>query len=322
MPIPLSQGAVFISNDDVIGVSSMEHYIRVVENAYARYGLKKTVNLQRQNLWFGDEDKKKKSLKLLAAATPIDDVFGAYVYSGGYSQQRRWQKCFILYSFNSGNLLAVIESDRLSKLKTGAVSAVAAKHLSRKDAHDVGIFGAGKQAVTQLEGICKIRDIKKIRVYSRTESARREFCRQMTHLLGVAVEPSSDPEDLVRKSDIVITATTSKTPVFDGGLIRAGTHVIAIGAHYPEQRELDEATLRGKKVVVDTMDSVDECGEFTLAGIKKDQIHADLGDICSGIKPGRENPSEITVFKSGGRGIDYLALADFVYRQVQKTQQP
>lgn len=320
MPVALSHGALFISNEDVIGVSSMDAYIEVAEKAYANYSLKKTRHLPRQNFWFQAEDAPQKSFKLLAAATPVDDVCGAYVYSGGYRGQRGWQKCFLLYNFTSGNLAAVIECDHLSKLKTGAVSAAAAKHLARPDAHRVGVFGAGRQAVTQLQGICRVRPVDSVLVYARTESSRTEFCRKMAQGLGVKVEPAANPRQLVEASDIIVTATTSSVPVFEGAWLKEGTHVIAIGAHYPEKRELDEPTVRGSKIVVDTLESAEECGEFTLAGIRQEDLYAEFGEIAAGIKPGRENPAEITVFKSGGRGIEYLALADYVYRQVKKAQ--
>lgn len=319
MPMTLSKDAVFISNEEVMNVSSMDHYIRIVEHAYKNYGNQKTFNFQRQSLWVPDRGSQTKSIKLMASATPSDDVLGTYTYSGGYKHKRGWQKCFILFNFSRGNIIAIIESEYMSRLKTGAVSAVAAKYLSRKDAQTVGIFGAGRQAVTQLDGLCKIRKIKKILVHSRTDIARYEFCSNMSEYLGINVVPASTPQEIVENSDIIVTATTSKNPVFDGRRLNIGTHITAIGAHYPERRELDAHTMRNKKIVVDTMDSFEECGEFLLAGLTSKDIHADLGAVAAGKKPGRENPEEITVFKSGGRGIEYLALANFVYRQLKKT---
>jgi ornithine cyclodeaminase len=145
MPITLNKRAVFISNEEVISVSDMESYIEVVERAYANYGEKKSVNFQRQSLWVEVENQPKRSLKLMAAATPTENAFGGYIYSGGYRHQRGWQKCLILYDFTQGDLRAIIESEHMSWLKTGAVSAVAAKYLSRENAKTVSLFGAGKK---------------------------------------------------------------------------------------------------------------------------------------------------------------------------------
>lgn len=320
MTVPLNQDALFISNEEVVHVSDMESYIQIVEQAYADYGEKKTINFHRQNLWVPLDDQHRRSLKLMAAATPGNNILGAYVYSGGYGHSRGWQKCSILYDFNRGNLKAVIESEHLSWLKTGSVSAVAAKYLSRKDAKKVGIFGAGKQAVTQLEGLCKVRQIETIKVFSLRDSSKEEFCKKMNGKLGIDVIPAHSPQEAIRGSDIVVAATTSKFPVFDGRWLEEGVHVNAIGAHYPEIRELDEYAIRGHKVVVDTMDSLKECGEFCLSNFEERDIYAELGDVVARKKLGRMTPTEITVFKSGGRGFEYLALANYVYQKVvEKT---
>ncbi len=316
MPVTLNQRAVFISNEEVISVSDMESYIEVVEQAYKNYGEKKTVDFQRQSLWVEVENQPKRSLKLMAGATPAENALGGYIYSGGYRRQRGWQKCLILFDFTQGDVRAIIESEHMSWLKTGAVSAVAAKYLSRENAKTVGLFGAGKQAVTQLEGLCKVRQIKRVKVYSRTESSRREFCYKMSGKLGIDVVSVNSPQEAIKDADIVVAATTSKVPVFDGKWLRKGMHVNAIGAHYPEVREIDEAALRGNKVVVDLMDSVQESGEFRLAGFGEKEIFAELPDVVVGKKPGREMPTEITVFKSGGKGFEYVALGNYVYQKI------
>ncbi|MFB3885496.1 MAG: ornithine cyclodeaminase family protein [Thermodesulfobacteriota bacterium] len=316
MPVILNKRAVFISNEEVISASDMESYIEVVEEAYKNYGQKRTVDFQRQSLWVEMGNQSKKSLKLLAGATPAENVLGGYIYSGGYRHQKGWQKCLILFDFTQGDVRAIIESDHMSWLKTGAVSAVAAKYLSRENAKRVGLFGAGKQAVTQLEGLKKVRQIETVKVYSRTESSRKEFCNKMTGKLGIDVIPANSPQEAIQDADIVVTATTSKTPVFDGRLLGEGVHVTAIGAHYPEVRELDEVALRGHKVVVDLMDSVEESGEFCLGGIGEKDIFAELPDVVSGKKTGRESPAEITVFKSGGKGFECVALGSYVYQKI------
>ncbi len=316
MPIVLNQDALFIANDEVREASRMEDYVAVIERAYAAYGRGKTFDFPRHTLWAPGEKGGRKSLKLLATADPEDKTMGGYVYSGGYRHSRGWQKCFLLYDFERGHLKAVIEAEHLSWLKTGAVSAVAARHLARPDASRVGLFGAGKQAVTQLEGLCAVRPIASVKVYARRLEAREEFCRTMAERLALSVIPVSRPEDALTDSDIIVTATTAKDPLFNGTLLKEGMHVNAIGAHYQEIRELDEAALAGHKVVVDTLFCLEEAGEFVLAGLGEKDIHAELGEIVAGIKPGRTSPREITIFKSAGRGLEYLALAQHIYQRI------
>jgi ornithine cyclodeaminase/alanine dehydrogenase-like protein (mu-crystallin family) len=254
----------------------------------------------------------------MAGATPAENVLGGYIYSGGYRGQGGWQKCLALFDFTRGDVRAIIEADHLSWLKTGAVSAVAAKYLSRENSKTVCLFGSGKQAVTQLEGLRKVRQIKTVKVYSRTEGPRKEFCNRVSRKLRIDVIPANSPQEAIQDADIVVTATTSKVPVFDGRLLREGVHVNAIGAHYPEIRELDETTLRGHKVVVDLTDSVDESGEFCLSGMREKDVFAELPDVVSGKKPGRESPAEITVFKSSGKGFECVALGSYIYGEIMK----
>jgi ornithine cyclodeaminase/alanine dehydrogenase-like protein (mu-crystallin family) len=298
----------------------MDEYIATIERAYAAYGRRTSIDFPRHTLWAPAASGRRKSLKLLAAADPEDEAIGGYVYSGGYGHNRGWQKCFLLYDYERGNLRAVIEAEHLSWLKTGAVSAVAARHLSREDASRVGIFGAGRQAVTQLEGLCAVRTIGAITVYARRAAAREEFCRMMGARLNLPVTPVSRPEEALAGSDIIVTATTAKEPVFDGSLLRPGMHVNAIGAHYREIRELDEQALRGRKIVVDTLFCLEESGEFVIPGLDKKDIHAELGELAAHKKPGRVSPAEITIFKSAGRGVEYLALAKHVYRKIMSPE--
>jgi alanine dehydrogenase len=316
MPVVLNQDAVFIADKEVQAVSRMDDYIEVIERAYAFYGRKETLDFPRHTLWVPLENQRRKSLKLLASAAPSDKAMGGYIYSGGYKGNRGWQKCFILYDFERGHLKAVIEAEHMSRLKTGAVSAVATRHLSRENAKRVGIFGAGKQAVTQLEGLCRVRPIETVKVYARRREEREIFCRRMAERLALPVIPVSCPEDALIDSDIVVTATNAKTPVFNGALLEKGMHVNAIGAHYQEIRELDEKALRGNKVVVDTIFCLEESGEFVIPGLGTEHIHAELGEIAAGKKPGRTSPDEITVFKSAGRGLEYLALASHIYNKI------
>ena len=318
MVTTLNRDAIFISNDEVKRVSTIKDFIDIIEQAYFLYGQGDFFDFPRHTLSVPSPNEKRKSLKLMAAACPKDGVMGGYVYSGGFRQNRGWQKCFLLYDFARGYLKAVIECEYLSWLKTGAVSAVAAKYLSRMNSKTVGIFGSGKQAVTQLEGLCQVRNITLIKVFSRNEYKRQAFCQMMSDKLKLPVLPVSKPEEVIEESDIIVTATSSKTPVFHGSLLKEGMHVNAIGAHYPDIRELDREALIGKKVVVDTFSCLEEAGEFVLAGLGIQDIYGELGEVVSQKKQGRSSSSEITIFKSAGRGFEYLALTNYVYRQLRK----
>src|SRR5690606_15666482 len=134
-----------------------------------------------------------------------------------------------LYDAQSAELLALIEADHLGRLRTGAASGVATELMARPDAASVGLFGTGRQARTQLQAVCAVRRISRVDVFSRNADRCATFAEEMSRSLGVEVVPALTPDLAVMEKDIVITATSSKTPVFDGRLIADGTHLNVIG---------------------------------------------------------------------------------------------
>jgi len=217
----------------------------------------------------------------------------------------------------TGRLLAIMDGAYLTAMRTGAASGVATKYLARADARVVGIFGAGIQARTQLMAMCAVRPIVEARVYDPLADHAAAFSREMSQALGIRVQPVADPRAAVEGCDIIITASTSKTPVFDGAWVAAGTHINGVGSHSLDARELDATIVRRSKVVVDLREAaLAEAGDLVMpinAGeITADHIYADLGEIVTG-KPGRSNPDEITLFKSVGLAIQDVSAAMRVY---------
>ncbi|MEM2341233.1 MAG: ornithine cyclodeaminase family protein [Candidatus Bathyarchaeia archaeon] len=223
----------------------------------------------------------------------------------------------------TGAPLAIMEGTFITAMRTGAVCGVATKYLARKDSKTVGIFGAGVQARTQLMAACAVRDIEKAFVYDIFKDRAKTFAEEMSKKLGILVEVS-EPKDLVLHSDIIVTATTSKTPVFDGNWVKPGTHLNLIGSFKPEVREVDEIVIKRSKIVVDQKSAaLEEAGDIIIplkAGIitEKD-IYAELGEIVAGLKPGRTSEREITLFKSVGLGIQDCATAWLAYTRAKES---
>jgi ornithine cyclodeaminase/alanine dehydrogenase len=164
-----------------------------------------------------------------------------------------------------------------------------------------------------------VRPVKTIVAYSRDQNRREEFCREMSQSLGITVQPAANPEEAARGMDIVITATTSKVPVFDGAWLEKGTHVNAVGGNFLRRREIDVETVRRAACVV--VDSVEqsqlESGELTQAveaGAFFWEDARELGLVVAGDFPGREDDSEITLFKSNGVALEDVALAGRIYQ--------
>lgn len=217
----------------------------------------------------------------------------------------------------TGQLIAIMDGAYLTAMRTGAASGVATKYLARPDAKVVGIFGAGIQARTQLMAMCAVRPIVEARVYDPMTELTGAFCRDMSQALGITVQPVAEPRGAVAGCDIIVAASTSKIPVFDGQWIAPGTHINGVGSHSLDAREVDSLTIQRSKVVVDLRSAaLAEAGDVVTpinAGeITAEHIYADLGEIVTG-KPGRADAGEITFFKSVGLAIQDVSTATKVY---------
>jgi ornithine cyclodeaminase/alanine dehydrogenase len=228
------------------------------------------------------------------------------------------QGIVLLNDPRTGAVLAIMDGTFLTALRTGAASGVATKYLARKDARTVGLIGAGVQGRTQIAGICEVRAIEKVKAYDIIPDRCSSFCKEIRKELQVDAAPVTSPELAVKGSDVVATSSTSKTPVLNGEWLDQGTHVNAIGSHTPDARELDATAIKRAKVIVDSRDAaLKEAGDIiipiTEGIISSDHIYAELGEIITGKKAGRESASEITIFKSQGLAIQDVSTAGKVY---------
>lgn len=219
----------------------------------------------------------------------------------------------LLHSGETGELLAMVNAAAVTAIRTAAVSAVATRLLAREDASVLAILGAGAQARTHLEAIPLVRNIKDVRVYSRT--------RQKAAELGHAVD---SVEEAVRGADIIVTATSSKEPVLEREWIAAGAHINAVGSSIASERELDGATVAAASLFVDRREStVNESGDYLFAlregAISGPQhIRGEIGELLTGRAEGRKSAEEITLFKSLGLAVEDLAAAAFLYEKARR----
>ena len=211
-----------------------------------------------------------------------------------------------------------MQADYLGQMRTGAASGVATQYMARPDATEVGLFGSGKQARTQLQAVCKVRKIRRVQVYSPNEERRRRFAAEMSDLCQTEVEPVPRPEMAAEDKDIVITATTSREPVLNGHWIAEGTHINAVGSNFLGKAEVDAVAVRRcESIVVDSKDQARlEAGDFVQA-LEDGSIHwadvHELGQVIVGRYTGRAHPQDVTLFKSLGIAIEDVAVAAKVY---------
>lgn len=223
----------------------------------------------------------------------------------------------LLGDAESGELVALLEGGALTALRTGAAGGVAARALSRPSSAAVALFGGGAQARTQLVALVAVRPVREVRVVTRDPVNAATFCA------WAATEPClrdiriqrANRREAVESADIVVTATSSPTPVFDGRWLGKGVHITAVGSYAPHMRELDDEALGGARLVVDQRDAaLAECGE--LHGRSADEL-VEIGEILAGRVAGRSTAEERTVFKSVGNAIQDLVVATLAYERAR-----
>jgi ornithine cyclodeaminase/alanine dehydrogenase-like protein (mu-crystallin family) len=257
----------------------------------------------------------------------VGDVLGLKV--GGY-----WPKnsavglpahraTLLLLDPDTGNVVAVMSANSITRLRTAAAGAIAAKYLSRPNSQTVGILGAGEQAHAQLEALRLCRRISCVYVWARRSAAAEAYAAAWKGS-GIDVEPVRDVRAATEGVDIVVTTTPSREALVGSDCVRPGTHITAVGADGQGKQELDVGLLQRAKVVVDNTDQSLEIGELqhaARAGIDgKEMIYAELGEICAQLKPGRENDEEITVFDSSGVSFQDLVVAGYLVRQAESEK--
>ncbi len=229
------------------------------------------------------------------------------------------QGAVLLFEAEHGSLLAVVEASSLTAIRTAAASGAATRSLARTDAGDLAILGSGVEARTHLEAMRTVRDLRRVRVWSRTEANARAFAERESSRVGVAVEAMATAKDAVDGADLICTTTSSATPVLRGEWIAAGAHVNAMGACIPAYRELDTAAVLRSRLFVDHRPAaLKEAGDILIpiqeGAVGPGHILAEIGDVIRGEIAGRTAASDVTLFKSLGLAIEDLAAAHLVYR--------
>jgi alanine dehydrogenase len=226
----------------------------------------------------------------------------------------------LLQDINTGDVICIMDGGYLTAVRTGAASGVATKYLARKDKNQVaGIFGAGVQAKMQLWAVATASDIGKAIVYDISDEAMSKFISEMSAKLNIGIVKAKTPEEVLQ-ADIICTASSSATPLFDGKLVKDGTHINGIGSHSPGARELDTEIIRRSMFIGDSREACfSEAGDIMIpvseGAIKESHFYAELGEIITGKKKGRVNNAAITLFKSNGLAIQDAATAKIVYEK-------
>ena len=308
---------LLLNEAEVKNLLTMEMALDAVESVLRKLGLDEAHNIPRSRCQTDHV-----VLHVMSAAAKSLGIAGYKAYS---TSRQGAQFHVGLFDGKTGELTALLQADYLGQMRTGAASGVATKYLARPEASNVGLFGTGKQARTQLLAVCKVRAIKHVAVFSRSDENRRTFCAEMAPLCQCPVEPVARSEEAASGKDIVITATSSRDPVLQGDWLTDGTHLNIIGSNYLSKSEIDVAVVRrAKSIFVDSIDQAHlEAGDFRQArdaGILQWSSIRELGELVAGRAPGRQQPGDITLFKSLGLAVEDIATAAKVVAKAKEAK--
>lgn len=303
--------ALWVNEREVGELLTMKDAISAVEEVTRREAEGAAIVQPRQRL----ELPQKGFLHYMAGADVSEGLVGMKVYT---SVRGALRFLVLLYRSQTGELLAMVEADEMGVRRTGAASGVATKYLARAEAKTAGMIGTGHQARGQLMAIAEVRQLERVRVFGRDAERRKQFAAAMSSELNLSVEPANSAAEAIRTAEIVVTATTASKPVLTGSMLEPGMHVNAIGANFPQKRELDDAAVsRCDRIFVDSIEQARiEAGDLVQPygnDAQKWQRVRKIGDVLAGTLAGRESGTEITLFKSSGIAIWDIVCAAKVY---------
>lgn len=305
--------AIYLTEDDVREVMDMESSIEVVKEAFRQLAAGNAENHPR--------------VRAKIPGAMLHNMSAAAEYLGmvgfkAYTTTKAGARFHVAVYTAEGEPAALISADYLGQLRTGAASGVATEYMARPDAKVVGVLGTGKQARTQLKAVCTVRKIQRVDVYSPNAERCIRFAEEMAAWCDTEVAAVHAPDEAAAEKDVVVTATTSRTPVFDGGALDDGTHLNVVGSNFLNKSEVDLTTLRRTDHFV--CDSVEQCkleaGELAQAvteGVRDWKSMHDLADVVAGRETGRATEQDVTLFKSVGLAIEDLAMAAEILKRAQ-----
>jgi alanine dehydrogenase len=317
---------LYISKEEVAQQLSMSTCIALMKEAFTALANGQASQPLRSLMWLPD---KTGLLGMMPAYSADKKIMGIKVISAfpgnkkmGYSSH---QGLVILFESTYGQPLAIVDADEITAIRTAAVSGLATKLLARDMPSVLAILGSGTQAQQHIEAMLCVRKISSIKIWSRDYTNATALAGQITTKHNMRAIAVKEAKDAIINADIICTTTASPTPVVMGEWIRKGAHINAVGSCTPVTRELDTAAIVHSKLYTDKYESLfKESGDFIIPEkegiINDDHVKGELGEVITGIKKGRENNDEITVFKSLGIAIEDIYAAHYVYQALlQKT---
>ena len=314
------QGTLILNRKDVASLLSLPDYLEIVENAFRLHAQRRTLDLGLLHI-----DSRDGEFHIKAGGLELSRTYFGVKVNGGFFQNRERygmpniQGTIILCDGENGYPLAYMDSGAITINRTGATTAVAAKYLAKPDSRTVTICGCGIQGRVHLRAIKHVIPLEEAYAYDTDAVAAERFAEEMSQELGVRVTAQQDAGGATLNSDVCITCTPSREYFIEERFLPAGIFVAAVGADSPEKQEIEPSALASNTVVVDILDQCAEVGELHHALseglVTRDAVHAELGEVILGTKPGRSSEDEIIIFDATGTALQDAAGAAAAYER-------
>jgi len=320
-----SEKVLFLSSHDVRALLRIDDCTAAVEHAFRLQGEGKTLPPAVLSL-----DVSNGSFHVKAGVLSLSgNYFAAKVNANFPDNLARFglptiQGIVILCDADNGAPLAIVDSRDLTALRTAAATAVAAKYLARPDSGVVTICGCGTQGRAQLAALARLFPLRAVFAYDKNPQQAAVFARELSVELNIPIAASHDLAECIRRCDICVTCTTSQEPFVGEADIQPGIFIAAVGADNPHKQEIHTAVMARTKIVCDVIEQCASMGDLHHAlnagVVKREDVHAELGEVVAGRKPGRESVEEVIVFDSTGMALQDVAAVALVYERAIREE--
>ena len=308
-----------LSDDDIEQLLPMDRVIEAIEKSLRAKNAGQLVAPPRFSV-----DAEKGALVFTAGAEVMEThTIGFRVYDSFQSNAPERTQLVAVFDSRTGAFKGLCVGVMIGALRTAAINAVAIKFMSRPDVKHLGILGSGLQARIHLQAAVSVRQFESAMVYSPTVNHREAYAEELSHKTGIPIEAFSSPEDVVRRAEVLICATTSTTPVLDAGWLHPGMHINTIGPKYEGRHEFPvEAARKSDRIVTDSLQQVDGfdsyASPFFLQNTPERKRMIELDELVAGQRKGRSSPDELTLFCSVGLAGTEVVVADAAFKSLTK----
>jgi ornithine cyclodeaminase/alanine dehydrogenase len=317
---------LLLTKEEVRGLISMKEVIGTVEEAYKAFNSDQVLQPAYMGLHLPPP---RGEIDFKAGYNKSNEVISLKASSGGFIDNPtshgvpNGMGTILLFDARSCALACVMDGSLITGLRTGAAGAVSVKALARKNAKAISSIGTGNQARMQIRAINEVMKIEAIHAWDSNPDSLSRYKSDIEGEFGIPVRAANSKQDAVEQADILVTTTRGKGSLVEADWIRPGMHIVAIGTDQRGKQELDPEIFRNAKIVNDSIEQCIEKGEtwhpLDRNIIARKDIHAEIGEILLGQKPGRETDDEVTIFDSTGMAIQDNTTAAKIYRNAMAT---